>query len=329
MYPQLPGNFPQVIDSTIRSDFVSCQTKGYYSFFRKLGPKYPSIDLIAGGAFARGLEVTRKRYYGEGVPFEDALQEGMMEAIALYNLELKGAPIPESKDKKGLDRVVMALADYFTQYPVATDVIQPYMVYGKPSVEFTFSIPLPIVHPTTNEPLLYAGRFDMVGIYRNQLIGVDEKTTSQLGASWGNQWNLRGQFTGYCWALREYGVPVIGMMVRGVSFLAKSFGHVENLQMRSPWQIDAWYAQLLRDIGAMKEAYASGWYDQNFSDSCSAFGGCPFQKLCTSATPEDWVEGNYSPRDWNPLDKVPYAQPEVKAETINDELFKEFLARGE
>ena len=58
MIPVIRGSLPQVIDSTIRADFVACATKGYYSFVRQLGSPAPSIDLIAGGAFARGIEVT-------------------------------------------------------------------------------------------------------------------------------------------------------------------------------------------------------------------------------------------------------------------------------
>lgn len=319
------GSFPQVIDSTIRSDFVSCPTKAYYSFYRKLGPPEPSIDLIAGGAFARGLEVTRKLYYGEKLPFPEALESGMFEAIAYYTQELGSSSIPDFKLHKAPDRVVLALASYFEQYPVDTDHIQPYMTELGPSVEFTFSIPLPFIHPETNEPLLYAGRFDMVGLYNGQLIGVDEKTTTQLGASWGNQWNLRGQFTGYCWALREYKLPVIGMMVRGISFLKNSFGHAESLQLRADWQIDQWYQQLLVDVGNMLQAYKSGWFDQVFGDTCSAYGGCPFQKLCAAHDPEAWIEGRYRERNWNPLDKIPYKQPVVEAEVVRDELLSNFL----
>jgi len=314
------GKFPPVIDSTIRADFVSCQTKGYYSFFRQLGPKYPSIDLIAGGAFARGLEVTRKLFYGEGAQLPDAVHKGMLEALAYYDLELKGSPIPDNKLQKGPDRVVEALAYYFDIYNPAVDSIQPYMAGGQPAVEFTFSIPIPRNNPDTGEPLIVAGRFDMVGIYNGQLIGVDEKTTSQLGASWANQWNLRAQFTCYTWALQQYMENVIGMMIRGVSFLKHSFGNAESLQLRPQWMVDQWYEQLLRDVDAMLEAYKTGWFNQDFSEACAAYGGCPFQKLCTSASPETWIDGYFAPRTWNPLSKVPYEQPKTELEVIHDPL---------
>lgn len=331
--------FPRVVDSTIRSDFVSCATKGYYSFIRKLGSKDPSIDLIAGGAFAKGLEVVRGLFYSEDSDVRGnlakSLEAGMMAAIEEYTRELGANEVPEHKAQKGPDRVVTALAAYFDKWHPAVDHIQPAFLNGRPQVEYTFSVPLPLLHPETKEPLLYAGRFDLVGMYNGQLVGVDEKTTSQLGATWVNQWNLRGQFTGYCWALRQFQFPAVGMIVRGVSFLKQTksnpVGHEfsESIQMRAEWQIEAWYQQLLQDIHRMLLAYESGWYDQAFGDACSAYTGCPFQRLCTSHDPENWIEGYYGMRDWDPLKKVPYKQPEVATEQVqlDDDLLSKFSGR--
>jgi len=321
MIPSVKGEFPHVIDSTIRAEFVSCQTKGYYSFVRSLGPPEPSIDLIAGGAFAKGLEVLRLRFYGDGKNLQQSLEEGMMAAIVEYG----DVDCPEHKQQKSIQRVVEALAFYVETWPPATDHLQPYMVNGKPSVEYTFSVPIPINHPVSRMPLIYAGRFDMVALYRQQLVGDDEKTTSQLGPTWVNKWNLRGQFTGYCWALHQFNIPVIGMVVRGISFLKTSFGSAEALQMRSNWQIQQWYEQLLRDVQRAVDAYNSDWYDQDFNETCAEYGGCPFQSLCLSANPENWVAGKFSFRQWDPLKKVPYVQPEQKIEVIDAPELKRFL----
>ena len=313
MKPAQKGHFPRVIDSTIRADFVSCSTKGYWSFIRQLGPPFPSVDLVAGGAFARGLEVTRLLFFGEKQELPDALHAGMLAAVEAYG----DIEVPERKEKKGVDRVIHALGAYFEKYPPATDYIQPmYTADGKPMVEFTFSIPLPINHPETEEPLLYAGRFDLVGLYHDQIFGVDEKTTSQLGPSWAAKWNLRGQFTGYTWAMQQYGKPAVGVIVRGVSFLKDRFGFEESIQPRPQWMIDQWYEQLLYDVRRMIESWETSWYDQDFNDSCADYGGCPFMRLCSSADPENWIAGHYAPREWDPLRKVPYVQPKPQVESI-------------
>lgn len=307
------GTFPTVIDSTIRSEYVTCPTKFYWSFSRQLGPRGGSVDLIAGGAFAKGLEVTRKSVWKDGKSFSTALSEGMAAAIGEW-----GAFIcPDHKQQKNIDRVVQALEFYFQRWPIDHDPIKPYFWSpGNPAVEFTFAIPLPITHPVSGEPLIYAGRNDLVGVYNDQLFIVDEKTASQLGPTWGQKWNLRSQFTGYVWAGRTTGLPIAGAIIRGISFLKNSFGAAESIQFRPTWQVDRWYEQLLVDIEDMKRDWLSGKWNQALADACESYSGCPFMRLCESQDPEGWI-GEYATRIWNPLSKYPTGKPkEEEAEIV-------------
>lgn len=328
--PTIRPDFPLVWDSTMRADLVACHTRGYYSWLRKLGNPRPSTDLICGGAFARGLEVFRLDYYGAGKTHEEALEHAMVEAIAAY-----GDHIPDDKKvNKGVDRVITALAAYFQRFPPDSDYIQPYRApNGKPMVEFTFSLPIPVLHPVSGEPLIYAGRFDMVGTFNGQLIGVDEKTTGQLGDLWKNAWDLRAQFTGYVWAMQQYDIPVVGCMARGVSFLTQNskvawngtgHGFEESFQMRPDYMVKNWFEQLCRDLERFKQAWVAGEYDQNFSDSCTGFSGCAFKTLCQSNDPEPFTSA-FGIRDWNPLAKVPEKQPEQKIETIVDPMLQNLV----
>ncbi len=328
MIPKVRGKFPQVIDSTILMEFVDCPTKGFYSFFRQLGSTEPAYDLICGGAFAKGLEVLRRAFYGEKIGLEKALEKGMLAGLEAYPL----IDIPEHKQQKGPDRVATALAHYVQHWNPIIDHIQPsYDADGMPRVEYTFSIPLPIPHPETGQPIIYAGRFDMLGVYNGQLIVVDEKTTGQLGPTWSNKWNLRRQFTGYVWACQQYGLPVVGAIARGVAFYKETkanpsgHGFSESLQMRPQYMVDQWYEQTLRDIKRMIRAWEENWYDQDFGETCAAYSGCPFQTLCTSPEPEAWIPGRYGHRDWDPLAKNPEGVKEQKSETISDEMLTDFI----
>lgn len=325
--PELRGEFPAVIDSTMIAAFHDCFTKGYWEFMRNLRGGGVSIDLIAGGAFARGLEVTRKLFFGSGRPWIEALEEGMAAALTEYTEELGVSGIPEGKEKKGPDRVIQAMDYYFEQWPAQTDHIQPYMdSTGQPMAEYTFSIPLPYRHPVSGDPLVYAGRFDLVGLYNKQIVGTDEKTTSQLGPTWSSKWNLRGQFAGYVWAMRQFNLPAVGMIVRGISFLSKGFGHAESLQMRTEWQVETWRNQMFHTVERMLLAWHEGWFDQVFAEACSQYGGCPFQQLCNSPNPESWVS-KYQVKKWNPLARVPYEQPQREVETIHDPLIAGLIGR--
>lgn len=295
--------FPSVIDSTMRSSFVDCPQKFYRSFIQGLTPSEGSVHLVAGAAFARGCEVVRKLVWGDGHDLESALAEGIIAALDEYG----DFECPD-KINKTPERVCEALVEYFSEYPPATDHIQPFFHDDKPAVEFSFAIPLDIAHPETGEPILYAGRFDCIGQYQNGLWVVDEKSTSQLGASWLKNWHLRSQITGYCWAARQFGIPVNGAIIRGISFLKKSFGHAEAIEFRPDWMIDRWYFQLHMDITRMVECWNNGYWDFALDHACASYGGCTFQRLCTVNNPEQWVSQYYHVRRWSPLDRNPGGQ---------------------
>lgn len=289
--------FPRVVDSTLRASFVACPHKFYREYLQHWKPLRESAHLVAGAAFAKGIEVTRLSYYGAGNPPDVALGEGLAALIREYG----EFDTEDSGSAKTLENMCGALSEYFTVHPLASDPVVPHMVGGQPAVEFSFALPLDIINPETGDPILYAGRFDMLGIYNEALFAVDEKTASQLGAQWQKNWTLRSQLTGYCWAAREYGYPVAGAIIRGISILKNGYGNAESIQYRPQWQIDRWYTQLHRDLTRMVEAWKENYWDYNLDSSCSSYGGCPFLDICNSNDPERWLAADFVQREWSPL----------------------------
>lgn len=192
---------------------------------------------------------------------------------------------------------------YFVQWDLGTDTLKPYMPKGKPAVEFSFALPIPGVnHPTTGDPMLYVGRFDMLGeMPGGALFVVDDKTTKALGPTWSQQWDLRAQFTGYCWAAREYGHDVQGAIIRGISILKRSNGHAQAITYRPQWKVDLWLDQLIHDVKTMISMWESGRWSLNLDASCTLYGGCPYKALCDVPNPEHWIAGNFEVRVWDPL----------------------------
>lgn len=288
--------FPYFIDNTQRDAFVACPLKWKRSFIDNLAPITPSIHLHAGGCFAAALETTRRAYYEDHKPEDHALALGLSRLIVGW-----GDPEFGSDEDKSLFRMIWAFDDYFREYPLHSDAVKPLMVDGRAAVEFTFAIPLPVNNPDSGDPLVYTGRFDMLGVFQDSIFVVDEKTSAMLGQSWGQQWDLKSQFTGYCAAAREYGYPVAGAIIRGVGLLKNSTTFQPVLQYRPDWQIDRWWIQMIRDVKRMVAAYTSGEYDAALSEPCSQYGGCAFRRLCLSPNPEAWIEGYFTERNWDPL----------------------------
>lgn len=294
--------FPHLIDNTIRSTFFSCPKHAFLEYFQHWKVVGGNINLHAGGAFAHGVDLTRKLFYDQGLPEEEAVKKGQMSMVEYWG----DFEVPDDSPKS-LPVMLLALDEYFKQYPMATDHIQPLMTAGKSATEFSFSIPLPIAHPETGDPILYGGRFDMLGLYNDQLFVVDEKTTKQLGATWPKQWTMRSQFTGYCWGAQQYDYPVAGAIIRGLAIYKKSFGHAESIQFRQQWQIDQWYEQMLRDVKRMVTSWQEGYWDMSLGDACAAYGGCPFVSVCSSQNPERWLQSDFEQREWKPLGDIQIA----------------------
>jgi hypothetical protein len=291
--------FPEVLDSTIVAAGRSCGRTVELEHFFHWKPRSVSVHLHAGGAFAKGLEIAREAFYLNKLSEPEAIAEGLLALIHAYG-DFECPP----DSAKSLERMMGAYEYYFTQYPMESDHAIPVTLpSGKRGIEFSFAEPLEILHPETGNPLIYCGRMDMLTNYAGGVFGEDDKTTSQLGASWSKQWDLRSQFTGYCWGAARAGFPINGFLVRGISILKTKYETQQALTYRTAWMIDRWYEQLHRDIKRLIEQWESGKFDYNLDHSCAEYGGCVFRQICLSepANQGTWLESSFVKRKWNPL----------------------------
>lgn len=311
-------SFPPYVDSSMLTAWRSCRRKHFWSILHSLYPMGKSVHLIAGASIAAGLEAARKRVFLSPEPLRVSHSE-ILEAAYPPFLYQWGDFIPDERATKTFNTTWFALDHYLEFYPPATDIIQPYIrPDGSPAVEYKFAIPIDeIHHPDTGEPLLFVGRFDMVGVMPmgdiQKIMIVDEKSTGSLGYDWATKWDLRGQFLGYVWALRQQGFDIDHAVVRGIAIL-KTKNEVQTAIVQYPHHlINRWETQLYRDLRSMVHAYRElqDWpdadqslYPYNFGDACESYGGCAFQTLCTAREPEAFFS-NYVKYRFNPMDVQP------------------------
>lgn len=292
--------FPTVIDSTLLATFRSCPQKAYRTYVEHWKAKGESIHLHAGKAFARGLEVARRSYYEDSMDSELSVARGVEALLIAYG----DFECPEGVAKTA-DRMAGALEFYFNEFPLATDKAKPIILpSGRRAIEFSFAQPLPMLHPESGDPLIYSGRSDMICSMADGVYIEDDKTASQLGASWSKQWDLRSQFTGYCWAAREAKMPVNGVLVRGISILKTKYDKAESITYRPDWEIDRWLGQVEKDIARMIRCWDEGYWDYNLDHACSEYGGCPLTTVCKSPNPETWLPMYFEKRVWDPLERT-------------------------
>jgi hypothetical protein len=289
--------FPHAIDSSMMATFRSCPQQFFRTYLQHWKPQTESVHLIAGGAFASGLEAARIAFFEQGLSQEDAQATGLLALMKHY-----GDFECPADSAKSLERMCGALEFYFANYPLGEDGMIPITFPdGRRGIEFSFAEPLPVNHPVTGQPLLFTGRMDMIADFAGGKYVEDDKTTASLGASWSRQWEMRSQFTGYCWAVQQAGIPVAGTIIRGVSILKTKYDTQQAITYRSPMEIDRWLTQTTRDLQRMVKMWEDNWYDFNMDSACGEYGGCSLLQVCKSTEPENWLNSYFEQRVWDPL----------------------------
>lgn len=292
-----PPPLPAYIDSSMINTFRSCRRKFYWSYIRNLRSPGKSIHLVAGGAIAEAVDRARTYWFTAASP----TYSGMIEEAFRGFVKKWGDYEAPADHAKSFVNCFSAVEQYLIQHHPAKDEVQPFRKGdGSPTTEFSFSIPLPVLHPTTGDPIVYVGRFDMLGKWGDLLTVLDEKSASALGASWVKQWKMRGQFLGYCWACQQLGYPVNQAVVRGIGLLKTQTTFLTAIEQYPQWMIDRWYEELIKTVNELVAVYQTEHWTYNFGDACTAYSGCSYQDLCIAREPEEWTS-TYEVEVWNPL----------------------------
>lgn len=300
-----PPSFPLALDNSTLSTFRSCERKAMYQYKYHLKPFGANIHLVAGGTYAKALEVFRLSFYQFGMSHEDSLAAAIYEGIKEWgdNDTFEG-------EQKSLWNTLYAVIAHFEEYRPQTDYIQPLFVRGKPAVEFTFALPLDEEHPDYHQPVLYTGRFDMLAVFNDSPFVEDDKTAATLGAQWATQWEMSSQITGYVWAARTFGHNVAGAILRGTSIQTYDIKHAVSTQYRDDNAINRWMWQTLEDTRRLKQVwYTDDKWHYNLGFECAR---CPYRVLCRAHDWREWVDGNFEVRIWDPLAINKYSPDHAK-----------------
>ena len=296
-------DFPEVIDNTMRTAWDSCEHKFLMEHVHHFRHKKPSEHLVFGGSYAKGLEVMRLEFYKGEQNKVIYAGKAMLEVIREWD---RNCDDPLLDYNKNLPNCLCALLYYLETWPLHTDWIKPYgWKDHTDSVEFTFAIPLEIKHPVTGNPILYAGRFDLLADYASQPAVYDDKTTTQLGPSWIKQWGMNSQMTGYIWAARQHGYDTSTAIIRGVSILKRGFGHSQAIEHRQNWEIERWYNTMHKNLEDMIKAWERRAFSYSLGSSCGNYGGCPFAEMCRHENWQQWIKTDFKIYKWNPLEILP------------------------
>ena len=267
-----------------------------------------STDLVAGAAFAAGLEAARKAYFDEGMSEFDSVELGQLAIKERY-----GDHIPWATSLKTCSTMQDALINYFMEYPLGIDELVPLKLEdGTHAIEYSFIHELPFEHPDIpGMPIMIAGRADMLASYLGRIWVSDEKTTGQaFTKNWASQWETRGQFSTYCWGLRKNNIDVYGGLIRGVWIGKTGFKFQQTPTSRNNFMVHIWEKQMLEKVDSVLKKYKA-WKESTqhpleffhgaWGDSCfKYFKPCAYQQLCRDKNSEQFLESQYTQHIWLP-----------------------------
>jgi hypothetical protein len=282
------------------NDFKRCPQRFYQKYIHHWKATGIGIHIHAGSTFAKGLETVRREFYERGAPAELAIARGVGALLRAWG----SYEAPDDYDgAKDPVRMAGALVYYFDQLPLGVDTVEPLLMpSGRRAIEFSFAEPVfDVSHPETGDPIIFAGRSDMLCRFSGGQFVEDDKTTKGIGATWASKWDLRGQFTGYCWAAERAGIHIDGVLVRGIAILKTKYEIAQAVTYRDQLHIQRWYEAMVDSIERMKLYWDRNYWPHDFAEACDDWGGCEFKRVCTSAQPMVWLNSYFEQRIWNPL----------------------------
>lgn len=309
--------FPLIISNTDMELWSQCQLKWFRERCQNLRRAGKSIDLLAGGAFAAGLEIARKSYYVDKQDSDTAIDLGYHHILAEMHKELMDTDVLKSPE-----RTAMALVTYSQKFPFEMeDTIPAELEEGGSAIEHKLTAELPIEHPELGIPLIFKGKLDMLATQMGRTYIVDEKTTKAISANQADLLRTAGQFIGYAWLVREKGITVVGAKIRKVAIQVKEIKVQEFEVPITDYMIDLWYQALLQKVEKMVRSYElvkqgfnfKAIFLPDFQNGCTAyFRPCAFMDGCSSKNGENFIESNFEQVVWDSINRKEIELKEYK-----------------
>lgn len=291
--PVLKYDFPAVVDSSMLAERRVCPQSAEYKYIWKLIPPTLSPHLHAGKTLAGALHTARET-------FQQTASASAAELAGYYSLltSYHGVTNVPNHPTKNLPGLIDAYLAYVSKWPFDQDHLQ--IKYA----EANFAIPLRVRHPRTRDPILYAGRIDMLA---EDTLGdtyvVDEKTTGRMDKELANKFLLRPQFIGYNYALRRhFRVKSHGTLVR---IIVVNGSNIEPMEIHIPHSnedLERWWRQVNFETAEWIQQFLRKEMPRH-GDACYHWGRpCDYTTPCRA--PYRSLENlahNFVHNDWSPL----------------------------
>ena len=305
----IPG-FQIAWDSTSLGSLKTCPRLYYYEIIRGLQPKAKPLPLIYGIHYHAALECFDK-LLAQGTGHEDAVRGAVRYCLRLEGNLYEGDINEDeyrylerdtgdtTRNRENLTRSIIWYLEQFRNDPAKTIILKN----GKPAVELTFKMEIPIFAPNGDNMLL-CGHMDRVVKFAGNTYVMDHKTTgSQVNEKYWKQYSPNNQVSLYTLASTVVlGETAKGVIISTCQLLVNSCRFARQQIHRTAAQTHEWLDEVQRWIG-MAQVYAEQNYWPMNEASCYNFGGCDFRGVCgiDPSMRERVLQSDFRERVWDPL----------------------------
>jgi PD-(D/E)XK nuclease superfamily len=298
------------IDNYALTMFQACPAKFDLRILQGWTSRRKSAALGFGGAFHHGIAT----WYRTGSRVE------MLQAVNDHWPE--GMPVDDYRTKQ---KCVEMLIAYTKQYPGET-----FQVVDGPDgklIEVSFTLPtgmylycpecgqeagawewgqLPALCPNCGnalEEIEYGGIFDGLVEFSGAVYVLEHKTTSQLGASYFDQFRPNNQVTGYTWAAGLLsGKRVGGALINAIGVYKSSPPKFERqISMRSDVEIEEWMRSVHATCERIQYCKLLGYFPLQ-TVNCTMYGKCEFHSVHSLPHPNQRLgilQQDYVVHEWD------------------------------
>lgn len=304
----IPG-FQIAWDSTSLGALKTCPKLYFYEIIRGLQPKCKPLPLIYGIHYHAALE-SYDKLVAQGAEYEDAVRETVRYCLRLEGQlytgdhgedEYRYMPRHTHCTKRNRENLARSIVWYLEHYrgdPAKTVILKN----GKPAVELTFKMEIPMLAPS-GDPMLLCGHMDRVVEFGDSYFVMDHKTTAgALNDRFWNGFNPNNQVSLYTLAASVVlGEDARGVIISACQLLVNSCRFARQQIHKTQAQTHEWLAEAQQWIG-LAQTYAEKNYWPMNETSCGNYGGCDFREICGAdpALREKLINTKFHTRVWDP-----------------------------
>lgn len=312
-----------LIDNSSLEVGCTCHRAMEYYFCRKRQTASERSALRFGGIIHKALDLR----YRAASPMH--AQSPAVESVMLASLDNDfSAWQPPEDDFRTHSFAVELINKYGIAYPFESfEVVR--LPDGSPFVEVPFAIPLGEVeinsdvtvllpsggtatrHVTTLK-IVWTGKIDLAYVNDGRYYILDHKTTSMMGPSFFQDFELSHPMHGYCWAAEQLlGKPIYGYVINALATrkptkTGKALEFERKVYHLSRPHLDEWKTDTLHIVTDIVSSAVRGYMPKMTKWCVGKYGTCQFHKVCTLPPEQrDFMlgSGEYEQVVWSPLKK--------------------------